>query len=129
MPELSCALSSGLWEHLQEYSKRTQQPVAHIVSKALAIGGAVSISNRLKQIHQSMDTVDLFRPITKFSAEIDSPYAVSEVIANAFRAAESGRPGAAFISALMDIMKGRADGEVLTPTVPENVGPADTNAI
>src|SRR5215467_391381 len=36
MPELNCALSSGLWEHLQEYSKRTQQPVAHIVSKALA---------------------------------------------------------------------------------------------
>jgi acetolactate synthase I/II/III large subunit len=33
----------------------------------VAIGGAVSISDRLKQIHQSMDTVDLFRPITKFS--------------------------------------------------------------
>jgi acetolactate synthase I/II/III large subunit len=95
----------------------------------VAIGGAVSISDRLKQIHQSMDTVDLFRPITKFSAEIDSPNAVSEVVANAFRAAESGRPGAAFISAPMDIMKGRADGEVLTPTVPENLGPADANAI
>jgi acetolactate decarboxylase len=36
MPELNCALSNGLWEHLQEYSKKTQQPVAHIVSKALA---------------------------------------------------------------------------------------------
>jgi acetolactate synthase I/II/III large subunit len=95
----------------------------------VAIGGSVSISDRLKQIHQSMDTVDLFRPITKFSAEIDSPNSVSEVVANAFRAAESGRPGAAFISAPMDIMKGRADGEVLTPTVPENLGPADTNAI
>jgi acetolactate synthase I/II/III large subunit len=95
----------------------------------VAIGGAVSISDRLKQIHQSMDTVDLFRPITKFSAEIDSPNSVSEVVANAFRAAESGRPGAAFISAPMDIMMGRADGEVLTPTVPENLGPADTNAI
>jgi acetolactate synthase I/II/III large subunit len=95
----------------------------------VAIGGAVSISDRLKQIHQSMDTVDLFRPITKFSAEIDSPNAVSEVVANAFRAAESGRPGAAFISAPMDIMKGRADGGVLTPTVPENIGPADANAI
>jgi acetolactate decarboxylase len=36
MPELNCTLSSGLWNHLQEYSKRTQQPVAHIVSKALS---------------------------------------------------------------------------------------------
>ena len=95
----------------------------------VAIGGSVSISDRLKQIHQSMDTVDLFRPVTKFTAEIDSPNSVSEVVANAFRAAESGRPGAVFISAPMDIMKGRADGEVLTPTVPENLGPADTNAI
>ena len=36
MPELKCVLSSGLWNHLQEYSQRTEQPVAHIVSKALA---------------------------------------------------------------------------------------------
>src|SRR5438445_2376794 len=81
----------------------------------VAIGGAVPMANRLKQIHQSMDTVSLFRPITKFSAEIDSANSVSEVIANAFRAAESGRPGAAFISAPQDIMTGAADGDVLTP--------------
>ena len=81
----------------------------------VAIGGAVPMANRLKQIHQSMDTVSLFRPITKFSAEIDSPAAVSEVVANAFRAAESGRPGAAFISAPQDIMTGPADCDVLTP--------------
>jgi acetolactate decarboxylase len=36
MPELKCVLSTGLWNHLQEYSQRTEQPVAHIVSKALA---------------------------------------------------------------------------------------------
>ena len=59
----------------------------------VAIGGAVPVADRLKQLHQSMDTVSLFRPVTKFSAEIDSPDSVSEVIANAFRAAESGRPG------------------------------------
>jgi acetolactate synthase-1/2/3 large subunit len=74
----------------------------------LAIGGAVPLANRLKQIHQSMDTVSLFRPITKFSAEIDSPAAVSEVVAKAFRAAESGRPGSAFISVPQDIMTGEA---------------------
>ena len=56
----------------------------------VAIGAAVSVADRLKQIHQSMDTVDLFRPITKFSAEIDSPNSVSEVVANAFRARRVG---------------------------------------
>lgn len=95
----------------------------------VAIGGAVPIANRLKQIHQSMDTVNLFRPITKFSAEIDSPSTVSEVVANAFRAAESGRPGAAFISAPQDVMTGASDGDVLTPVSPELLGPADDESI
>jgi acetolactate synthase I/II/III large subunit len=95
----------------------------------VAIGGAVPLANRLKQIHQSMDTVSLFRPITKFSAEIDAPQAVSEVVANAFRAAESGRPGAAFISAPQDIMMGGADGEVLTPVAPQVLGPANPEGI
>src|SRR5271163_4675061 len=95
----------------------------------VAIGGAVPLANRLKQIHQSMDTVSLFRPITRFSAEIDSSQAVSEVVANAFRAAESGRPGAAFISAPQDIMTGVADGEVLTPVAPMMLGPADAEGI
>src|SRR6202008_4919832 len=91
----------------------------------VAIGGAVPLANRLKQIHQSMDTVSLFRPITKFSAEIDSRDSVSEVIANAFRAAESGRPGAAFISVPKDIMTGDAEGPILTPVNPERLGPAE----
>jgi acetolactate synthase-1/2/3 large subunit len=95
----------------------------------VAIGGAVPVANRLKQIHQSMDTVSLFRPITKFSAEIDSPQAVSEVVANAFRAAESGRPGAAFISVPQDIMTGAADGAVLAPVVPAILGAAPATAI
>jgi acetolactate synthase-1/2/3 large subunit len=95
----------------------------------VAIGGAVPLANRLKQTHQSMDTVSLFRPITKFSAEIDSGQAVSEVVANAFRNAESGRPGAAFISAPQDIMVGTADADVLTPVSPTTPGAADAEAI
>ena len=95
----------------------------------VGIGGAVPVADRLKLLHQSMDTVDLFRPITKFSAEIDSSSSVSEVVANAFRAAESGRPGAAFISAPKDIMMGEANGEVLTPAAPASLGAADTDAI
>jgi acetolactate synthase-1/2/3 large subunit len=95
----------------------------------VGIGGAVPVADRLKQLHQSMDTVNLFRPVTKFSAEIDSASSVSEVVANAFRAAESGRPGAAFISAPKDVMMGEATGEVLTPAAPVSLGAADTDAI
>jgi acetolactate synthase-1/2/3 large subunit len=70
----------------------------------VAFGGSVPVAERLKQTHQSMDTVSLFRPVTKFAAEIDSPSGLSEVFVGAFRAAESGRPGAAFVSLPKDVM-------------------------
>ena len=95
----------------------------------VAIGGAVPISQRLKHVHQTMDTVSLFRPVTKFSAEIDSGAAVSEVVANAFRIAESGRPGASFISAPQDVMTGETESRVLTPVYPVAFGPADAESV
>src|ERR1700757_2255869 len=35
-PQLSCTLSAGLWAILQEHSRKTNEPVSHIVSRALA---------------------------------------------------------------------------------------------
>src|SRR5258708_6656954 len=58
-----------------------------------------------------------------------APKAVQKGIPKFRGAAESGRPGAAFISAPKDIMVGEADGEVLTPTQPETFGAADPDAI
>jgi acetolactate synthase-1/2/3 large subunit len=95
----------------------------------IALGGAVALPDRLKKIHQTMDSVSLCRPVTKFSAEVDSPAAVSEVLLNAFRSAESDRPGAAFVSLPMDIMVGPAECEVLTPPSYSGQGAADTAAI
>jgi len=34
--QLNCALSAGLWAILQEHSRKTNEPVSHIVSRALA---------------------------------------------------------------------------------------------
>lgn len=79
----------------------------------LAIGGAVKLEDRLKLTHQTMDTVSLFKPVTKFSAEVTAPAAVSETIANALRIAESGRQGASFVSLPMDILNQPAVGGVL----------------
>jgi acetolactate decarboxylase len=36
MPELKCTLSTGVWQVLQEHSRRTNEPLGHIVNKALA---------------------------------------------------------------------------------------------
>ncbi len=64
----------------------------------IAIGGAVKRCDQHKQTHQSMASVSIFRSITQFSAEISHVDATNEVLANAFRIAESGRQGACFVS-------------------------------
>ncbi|MDT7815883.1 MAG: acetolactate synthase large subunit [Acidobacteriaceae bacterium] len=95
----------------------------------IALGGAVALSDRLKKIHQSMDSVSLCKPVTKYSAEVDSPESVSEIMTNAFRSAQSDRAGAAFVSLPMDVMVAPAKCEVLTPSVYCGAGPADATAI
>ncbi len=69
----------------------------------LAIGGEVPVDERLKKTHQSLDATSLMKAATKFSAEIVTPDEVGEVVGNAIRAAESGRPGAVFISLPKDV--------------------------
>ncbi len=95
----------------------------------IALGGAVPLADRLKKIHQSMDSVNLMRAVTKYSAEVDSSESVSEVMAAAFRSAESDRPGAAFVSLPMDIMVAPAKCDVLTPPTHSAPGPADSEAV
>src|ERR1700761_2877725 len=46
----------------------------------VALGGAVAVADRLKSLHQTLDSVGLCKPVTKYSAEIDSPAATAEVI-------------------------------------------------
>jgi len=74
----------------------------------VALGGAVSVADRLKSLHQTMDSVGVCKPVTKYAAEVDSPASTAEVLAAAFRAAESARPGSAFVSLPIDVMTGEA---------------------
>jgi acetolactate synthase-1/2/3 large subunit len=95
----------------------------------VALGGAVPLADRLKLAHQSLDTVSLFRPITKFAAEITSPHGIPEIVASAFRAAEYGRPGAAFIALPKDVMEGPASTVHPGPAPRPFLGPANESAI
>ncbi|MFT2791845.1 acetolactate synthase AlsS [Serratia sp. T13T92] len=95
----------------------------------VALGGAVKRADNLKQTHQSMDTVSMFRPVTKYCAEVHTGSAISEVMANAFRSAEFGRPGAAFISLPMDIINEPVTAPVLTGGRSPRLGAASTEDI
>lgn len=95
----------------------------------VALGGAVATAEALKQIHQTMDSVSICKPVTKFSAVVGASHMVAEVVSNAFRAAESGRPGAAFVSLPKDIMAASANTKLLIPPTFAGPGPADGAAL
>jgi acetolactate synthase-1/2/3 large subunit len=91
----------------------------------VALGGAVDTSEALKQIHQTMDAVSILKPVTKFSATVGAPDQVNEVLANAFRAAESGRPGASYVNLPKDVMTEPCAHEPLLAPAFTGLGPAD----
>jgi len=95
----------------------------------VAFGGAVATDEVMKQLHQAMDAVAICKPVTKFSASVNAPNMLTEVVANAFRAAEGGRPGAAFVSLPKDIMAAPMQPRLLTAPAFAGPGVADPAAI
>jgi acetolactate synthase I/II/III large subunit len=95
----------------------------------VALGGAVATDEALKQIHQTMDAVSILKPVTKYSVTVGAPDQVSEVMANAFRAAESGRPGAAYVNLPKDVMAAPCAHDPLLLPPFAGLGPADAKAI
>ena len=95
----------------------------------LAIAGQVKRSDLLKLTHQSMDNAALFQPITKYSAEIQDPETISEVIANAYRMAKSSKKGASFISIPQDVADAPVQGNVIKPLSDPKLGSASADDI
>jgi acetolactate synthase I/II/III large subunit len=83
----------------------------------VAIGGVVPLGDTLKQTHQSMDSVAIMKPVTKYSVAINAPEAAGEAVANAFRAAVTPRAGAAFIAFPRDV-QGAATEAAVPPLLP-----------
>ncbi len=95
----------------------------------VALGGAVATFDALKKIHQTMDAVSILKPVTKFSATVGAPDQVNEVLANAFRAAESGRPGASYVNLPIDVMTEPCAHDPLPIPSFAGLGPADGGAV
>jgi acetolactate synthase-1/2/3 large subunit len=95
----------------------------------VALGGSVATSQSLKQIHQTLQAVSVLKPVTKFCAEVGSSESIGEVMANAFRAAESDRPGAAYVNLPKDIMEGEAKCEALDVPASLKFGPASHESL
>jgi acetolactate synthase I/II/III large subunit len=95
----------------------------------VALGGSVATSQSLKQIHQTLQAVSVLKPVTKFCAEVGSSESIGEVMANAFRAAESDRPGAAYVNLPKDIMEGEAKCEAFDVPASPKFGPGSRESL
>lgn len=93
----------------------------------LAIGGQVQRKDLHRATHQSTPSTEIMAPITQYSAEIQDPNNISEIMANAFEASQDARKGAAFVSLPQDV----DDAEVIEKPLPiyetPKMGPADPN--
>lgn len=78
----------------------------------VAIAGQAATSRMHKESHQVVDLVSMFRPISKYAAQILVPDTTPEVIRKAFKQAQSEKPGACFIDFPENIAK------MATTTIP-----------
>ncbi len=95
----------------------------------LAIGGQVKRSDLLKRSHQSMKNVAMLEPITKYSVEVQDANTLSETIANAYRLAKSGKPGASFISIPQDVTDSPVSVKAIKPLTAPKLGSASVEDI
>ena len=79
----------------------------------LAIGGQVKRNDLLRLTHQAVDNVDLLKSSTKYSAEVQDPESLSEVMTNAIRTATSGKNGATFISIPQDVIQSPVNNKAI----------------
>ena len=77
----------------------------------LAIGGEVSLDDRYKHTHQSLDAIGLMQPVTRFAQSALNVHDLPEVLGNAIRAAETGRLGAAFLGLPKDVGLAEIDAD------------------
>ncbi len=82
----------------------------------VAIIGQAESSRLHKESHQNMDSVSMFKPITKWATTIREADSIPEVIAKAFKIATSGIPGAVLIELPEDIASHETNSPVLKST-------------
>jgi len=84
----------------------------------VAIIGQAETSRLHKESHQNMDSVSMYRSVTKWATTILDASVIPEVVAKAFEIAQSGRPGAVLIELPEDIAKQVTDAKPFR-TVPD----------
>jgi len=77
---------------------------AHTDSVPLvAISAQVSLNRQYKETHQFVDLLSMFKPITKWAAQMSVPSSVPEMVRKAFKVAQTERPGSCYLGIPQDL--------------------------
>jgi len=79
----------------------------------VALTGQGDIERMHKESHQYIDIVSLFKPITKWNAQVTAPAIVPEVVRKAFKVAQAQKPGPTHLELPEDVMGAELDAEPL----------------
>ncbi|MBV8462702.1 MAG: acetolactate synthase large subunit [Acidimicrobiales bacterium] len=72
-------------------------------SPLVAISAQVGRSRSFKESHQGVPLVDMFAPVTKWSAALPTTGAAPEMVRKAFKLAQTERPGAVYLAVPEDV--------------------------
>ncbi len=92
----------------------------------VALTGQASLERMHKESHQFIDVMAMFKPVTKWQAQLISPAIIPEAVRKAFKVAQAEKPGATHLEAPENIMGARLDESdliapllVQSPPLPE----------
>src|SRR5947209_13912572 len=88
----------------------------------VAITGQASLDRTHKESHQYIDVMALFKPVTKWQAQIARASIIPEAVRKAFKVAETEKPGATHLELPEDVMGQPLDATPLErrkPVMPE----------
>lgn len=101
---------------------------SHDSTPLVAFIGQVERSFLGREAFQEVDLVEFFRPISKWTVEIDDVDRIPELVHRAFHVARSGRPGPVVVSLPQDMLLDMTEAETHQPLV-SNVPHPDPAAI
>lgn len=88
----------------------------------IAIIGQADSQRLHKESHQNMDSLSMYKSVTKWATSIRDADTIPEVIAKAFKIATEGRPGAVLIELPEDIASHNTEAKPLKPFSHANHG-------
>jgi len=91
-------------------------------SPLIAIIGQADTNRLHKESHQNMDSVDMYKAVTKWATTIREADVIPEVIRKAFKLATGNKPGAILIELPEDIAKHESKQHPIKPPAPIKEG-------